>query len=84
MPQYFHKNMFASTMKTISEENTQGTSVYLTFDKFTRMQQQYTDWKKAGVVYCHCMAVRSVLPIEKIQSNNNLTHFMDMKFDPLP
>ena len=43
MPQYFHKSIFASTMKTVNEGNTQGTSVSLTFDKFTGMQQQYTD-----------------------------------------
>ena len=54
--------MFASTMKIVNEGNTLGASVSLTFDKFIGMQQQHTDWKKAGVVYCHCMAVRSVLP----------------------
>jgi hypothetical protein len=75
--------MFASTMKIVNEGNTEGTSVSLTFDKFVGMQKQYTDWKKAGVVYYRCMAVRSVLPFEKIQSNN-FTHFMGMKFDSLP
>jgi hypothetical protein len=83
MLQYFYENMFASTMKIVNEGITQRASVSLTFDKFIGMQQQYTDRKKAGVVYYHCMAVRSVLPNEKIQSNN-FTHFMDMKFDPLP
>ena len=58
--------------------------VYLwLFYKFICMLQPYADWKKAVVLYYNLMAVRSVLPIAKVQSSN-FTHFMDVKFDPLP